>query len=285
MAGRQPPIDRLRKIMAKLRDPDGGCPWDREQTFATIASHTIEEAYEVVDAIETGDMDHLRDELGDLLLQVVFHAQMAKEAGLFDFDSIATAICDKMVKRHPHVFGDEIIETVDAQTNAWEEQKAGERAVKGGDSDYVSVLADVTPALPAPTRAMKLQKRAARVGFDWPAAEDAAHKIHEELAEVKAELAMPDTDDHDRKLEEELGDLLFAVVNLARKLSVDPERALRRANAKFVRRFNRIEDILRADGRNPEQSTLEEMDRLWNQAKAEERNPPPLSPRLTTKAG
>ena len=129
-----PPIDRLREIMAKLRDPDGGCPWDREQTLATIASHTIEEAYEVVDAIETGDMDHLRDELGDLLLQVVFHAQMAKEAGLFDFDSIATAICDKMVKRHPHVFGDEIIETVDAQTNAWEEQKAGERAVKGGDS-------------------------------------------------------------------------------------------------------------------------------------------------------
>ena len=202
MAGRQPhrPTE---KIMAKLRDPDGGCPGSGAD-FATIASHTIEEAYEVVDAIETGDMDHLRDELGDLLLQVVFHAQMAKEAGLFDFDSIATAICDKMVKRHPHVFGDEIIETVDAQTTAWEDQQAGDRAVTGGDSDYVSVLADVTPALPAPTRAMKLQKRAARVGFDWPAAEDAAHKIHEELAEVKAELAMPDTDDHDRKLEEEL---------------------------------------------------------------------------------
>ena len=270
MAGRQPPIDRLRKIMAKLRDPDGGCPWDREQTFATIASHTIEEAYEVVDAIETGDMDHLRDELGDLLLQVVFHAQMAKEAGLFDFDSIATAICDKMVKRHPHVFGDEIIETVDAQTNAWEEQKAEERAVKGGDSDYVSVLADVTPALPAPTRAMKLQKRAARVGFDWPAAEDAAHKIHEELAEVKAELAMPDTDDHDRKLEEELGDLLFAVVNLARNFPSTRKGASTRQRE--------IRPPVQPDRGHPARRWPQSRtvhpggnDRLWNQAKAEER--------------
>ena len=184
------PVEALKAIMAKLRDPDGGCPWDLEQDFKTIAPHTIEEAYEVADAIETGDMDHLRDELGDLLLQVIFHAQMANELGAFDFDDVARSINDKMVRRHPHVFGDADIKTSDAQTQAWEAQKAEERAAKAeaeGDEAH-SVLADVTPGLPALTRALKLQKRAARVGFDWPGAEDVIHKLAEELGEVQAEL-------------------------------------------------------------------------------------------------
>lgn len=270
---KETPIERLKAIMAKLRDPDGGCPWDLEQTFTTIAPHTIEEAYEVADAIQSGDMDHLKDELGDLLLQVIFHAQMAKEAGHFNFDAIATGIADKMVKRHPHVFSDQVIATAEAQTEAWEDQKAEERAAKAKAAglDFVSVLADVTPGLPALTRAMKLQKRAARVGFDWPGAEDVIAKLSEELQEVRVEMAAKDHPDQQDRIEDEMGDLLFVVTNLARKLDVDPEIALRRANAKFTSRFQRIEEILHAEGSSPDRSTLAEMDRLWDQAKAEEK--------------
>lgn len=257
----QRPIDRLLAIMARLRGPHG-CPWDREQTFATIAPYTIEEAYEVADAIAREDMAALKDELGDLLLQVVFHAQMAAEAGQFDFEDVAAAIADKMVSRHPHVFGEARIESAAAQTLAWEERKAQERAAKAGSG--ASALDGVALALPALTRAVKLQNRAARVGFDWPDAGPVYDKIAEELAELRA---APDP----AAAAEEYGDLLFAVANLARHLKIDPEAALRAANAKFERRFKAVEAKLRALGKAPEQSSLAEMDRLWDEAKAEER--------------
>ena len=263
------PIDRLLAIMARLRDPDGGCPWDVEQTFATIAPYTVEEAYEVADAIERGDMKDLKEELGDLLLQVVFHARMAEEARLFDFDAVADAISDKLLRRHPHVFGGADQRDSAEQTVAWEAIKAEERAGKGRAE---SVLQDVPVGLPALTRALKLTKRAGRVGFDWPSVREVLDKLDEEVAELTAEIDRDDVE----AAREELGDLLFVCANLARKLDVDPEGALRGANAKFVRRFASIEGALAAQGRSPEQATLEEMEALWTAAKqAEKATAPP----------
>ena len=257
----QHPIFHLLQIMRRLRDPVGGCPWDLEQTFATIAPYTVEEAYEVADAIERGDLDDLRDELGDLLFQTVFHAQMAQEQGQFDFANVAQAICDKMLRRHPHVFGKADGRTSAEQTDAWEVIKAGERAAKGKTT---SLLDDIPASLPAMTRAVKLTKRAARVGFDWPNTTEVLAKLREELAELEVEIDAGDQ----AKAREELGDLLFVVANLARKLDIEPEDALRSANAKFVRRFSYIERSLADRGRTPDQSDLAEMDDLWNAAKA-----------------
>jgi ATP diphosphatase len=261
-------IQRLVEIMARLRDPETGCPWDREQSFATIAPYTIEEAYEVADAIARGDLAELRDELGDLLFQVVFHSRMAEEQGAFDFDQVAGAIADKMVRRHPHVFEAADGRDTTGQTVAWEEQKAAERKAAGGTD--ASALDGVALALPALLRALKLQKRAARVGFDWPDKTPIFDKIAEEIAELRHEIdqsAPPD------RIEDELGDLLFALVNLARHLDLEPEAALRRANAKFERRFRRIEDILRDAGSTPEAAGLAELDRLWDAVKEEEKAP------------
>jgi nucleoside triphosphate diphosphatase len=260
-------IERLLEVMARLRDPDGGCPWDLEQRFASIAPYTIEEAYEVADAIERQDFHDLEGELGDLLLQVVYHAQMAKEAGRFDFETVAARIAEKMIRRHPHVFGEAEVESAAAQTIAWEEAKAGEREQKktaGGDP---SILADLPLGLPALTRAAKLQRRAARVGFDWPEVAPVLEKLEEEIAEVRAELA---TGAPQERLADEVGDLLFAAANLARHLGVDGESALRRANQKFERRFRAIEAALRAAGRNLEDASLEEMEEIWQRTKARE---------------
>lgn len=257
-------MERLREIMRRLRDPETGCPWDVEQTFATIAPYTIEEAYEVADAIERQAWDELRGELGDLLFQSVFHAQMAEEAGLFTFDEVADTMSDKMVARHPHVFGDENRDkSAEQQTRDWETIKAAERAGKA----QKGVLDGVAIGLPALLRAVKLQKRAARVGFDWPDIGPVLDKIHEEAQEV-AEAR--DTLGQDA-LREEVGDLLFVVANLARHLGVEPEEALRHANAKFERRFQGIERRLAAQGRDVTQSTLEEMDALWDAEKAAEK--------------
>jgi len=259
---------RLRAIMARLRNPDGGCPWDLEQDFATIAPYTIEEAYEVADAIEHGDMAALKDELGDLLLQVVFHAQMAREAGHFDFDDVARGIAEKMIRRHPHVFGDVDIKTADAQTKAWEEHKESERAAKAvAEGRRPSVLDGVAAGLPALMRALKLQRRAARVGFDWPNAADVLVKIDEELSEIKQEMSI---ERDAARMQDEIGDLLFACVNLARHLEVDPEAALRHANAKFERRFRGVEDRVAAAGRTPAESSLDELEAAWQQVKAGE---------------
>jgi MazG family protein len=260
-----PAIDRLLSIMDRLRDPKGGCPWDLEQSFKTIAPHTIEEAYEVVEAIESGDRAALKDELGDLLFQVVFYARLGKEEGCFDFAAIAEAISEKMLRRHPHVFADADIKDAASQTVAWEATKAAERAKK---SENPGVLDGVSTALPASTRALKLQARAARVGFDWPDASQVLDKIEEEIGEVRHEIVT--NAPHDR-LEDEMGDLLFACVNLARKLKIDPETALRRGNAKFERRFRSIEADLATDGRTPAQSGLEEMEALWVKAKQAEK--------------
>jgi len=254
------PIDRLLDIMARLRDRDRGCPWDREQDFATIAPYTIEEAYEVADAIERRDMAALKDELGDLLFQVVFHARMAEEAGLFAFDDVAEAVSEKMVRRHPHVFGDVEIADAAAQTEAWEAHKAKERAVAGA---AVSVLDGVAHALPALLRAAKISRRAARIGFDWPDAQGVFAKIREEIAEIEVEIATSDAE----RLEDEVGDLLFAAANLARKLEVEPETALRRATAKFERRFRRVEKLAaeRDIGRD-----IDALEALWQQVKKDE---------------
>ena len=257
------PIDDLIAIMARLRDLERGCPWDKEQDFATIAPYTIEEAYEVADAIERADMGALKDELGDLLLQVVFHARMAEEAGDFAFDDVAAAIADKMVRRHPHVFGDVEIASVAAQNEAWEAHKAAERAARGGGA--ASVVDGVALALPALLRAAKISRRAARIGFDWPDARAVIPKIAEEIAELEAEL---DADAAPTALEEEMGDLLFAVANLARKLEVEPETALRRATAKFERRFRRVEALAakRGIGRD-----LDALEALWQEVKKMEK--------------
>ena len=264
----QHPLDRLLAIMARLRSKDGGCPWDLEQTFATIAPHTIEEAYEVAEAIEAGDRASLKDELGDLLFQVVFYAQMAREEGSFDFDAIAEAICEKMIRRHPHIFGTgKAVETAGAQLKAWETQKAEERAAKAGAGSPPSALDGVGVGLPALTRAQKLQARAARVGFDWPEARQVLDKIEEEIGEVKAEIGACAPID---RLEDEVGDLLFATVNLARKLSLDAESALRRGSRKFERRFHAIEAALAAQGRTPQEAGLEAMEALWVAAKEAE---------------
>lgn len=264
----QHPLFRLISIMAALRDPDGGCAWDKAQTYASIAPYTVEEAYEVADAIERGDLADLRDELGDLLLQVVFHAQMAKEQGAFAFEDVARAINDKMIRRHPHVFAQETYESLDAQIAGWDAIKAAERDAKGKNGGGApSVLDDVPTGLPALTRAVKLSKRAARVGFVWPSAKEVLEKLQEEIAELQVEIDAGDQD----KARDELGDVLFVVANLARELKVDPEDALRASNAKFTRRFHYIEAALAADGRSPEQSDLAEMDGLWDQAKVAER--------------
>lgn len=271
-------IDRLIEIMARLRHPECGCPWDVRQSFASIAPYTIEEAYEVADAIERHDLDALRDELGDLLLQVVFHARMAEEAKAFDFEAVAGTISDKMIRRHPHVFGEDNIRDVETQRLAWEAHKDAERNAKaaadaakatGGRAASESALDGVALALPALLRALKLQRRAARVGFDWDASGPILDKIEEEIQELRHEMtrAAPAI-----RLEDELGDLLFAVVNLARRLEIDPEAALRSANSKFERRFRRVEALLAKEGKAPREATLAEMDALWEQAKFEERD-------------
>ena len=258
------PIDRLLEIMARLRAPEGGCPWDLEQTFATIAPYTVEEAYEVADAIERGDLNDLREELGDLLFQVVFHARMAEEQQAFAFDDVVDAIVSKMIRRHPHVFGEADHRTSEEQTRAWEVIKAEERAAKG---KAASLLDDVPVGLPALTRAVKLSKRAAGVGFVWPTIAEVVEKLHEEVGELEAEIAAGDKD----KARAELGDVLFVVANIARTLDIEPEDALRATNAKFARRFRFIEAALRERGKTPQDSDLAEMDDLWNAAKAAEK--------------
>jgi tetrapyrrole methylase family protein/MazG family protein/ATP diphosphatase len=257
-------IDRLLKLMATLRDPQHGCPWDVKQTFQTIAPYTIEEAYEVADAIERNDLNDLRGELGDLLFQVVFHSQMAREQNAFSFDDVVDAICDKMERRHPHVFGDTKIANAEEQTIAWEEHKRRERA-----ASRAGVLDDVPVGLPALTRASKLGKRAAQVGFEWADVSGALDKVQEEVEELRAELATSGIDKD--RTQREIGDLLFSLVNVCRYLSIDPENALRLTNAKFERRFRYIEEQLGALGRSPEDSSLEEMDTLWEEAKRKER--------------
>lgn len=254
-------LARLMEIMRRLRDPETGCPWDIEQDFASIAPYTIEEAYEVADAIERGEMGELRDELGDLLLQVVYHSQMAQEAGFFGFEDVVDSISTKMYRRHPHVFGDESRDKSAAQQVAdWEAIKAAERE---GKPETVSVLDGVAAGLPALTRAVKLQNRAARVGFDWPETGMVLDKIIEESGElVEARDSLGE-----EEIAEEFGDLMFVMANLARHLDIEPETALRSANAKFIRRFNMVEDLLKARGKAPEHSNLEEMDALWNEAK------------------
>jgi ATP diphosphatase len=289
-----PRMADLLEIMRRLRDPQSGCPWDIEQTFATIAPYTIEEAYEVADAIDRNDLAHLKDELGDLLLQVVFHARMAEEGGHFDFGDVVAAICDKMIRRHPHVFdahgranaaggrmpgaaADARVESAAAQTLAWEEHKKREREAAAADGTPPSALDGVARGLPEWQRSVKLQKRAASLGFDWPHVDDVFAKLHEEIDECRAEFAAlreaPDAARARDRLEDELGDLLFVAANLTRHGGVDFGGALRRANAKFERRFRRMEALARAAGTPLESLDLAQQDALWNVAKAEERQP------------
>jgi len=266
-------IDDLLRVMARLRDPESGCPWDREQSFATIAPYTIEEAYEVADAIARGDLDGLKDELGDLLLQVVYHARMAEEEARFAFADVVDAITAKMIRRHPHVFEDESLRDAFETSGTWDRIKAEEKAARQSQSGEGSLLDDVPLALPALARAVKLQSRAARVGFDWPSLAPVFGKVEEEITVLKAAIADEKHKTHApaaRKVTEEFGDLLFVMANVARHLKIDPEAALRDANAKFVRRFASIEAALRAEGRTPQDATLEEMDALWDEAKAAE---------------
>jgi len=286
-------IRRLLTIMSRLRDPEHGCPWDREQDFRSVAPYTIEEAYEVADAIERADLTALRDELGDLLFQVVFHSQLAMEQGAFDFEAVAAAISDKMERRHPHVFGDEKVADAAEQTVAWEEHKrreraqrhaAGQSSARAATAGYspeakaeenrelpgvpASVMDDVPRALPALTRAAKLGKRAASVGFQWPDLSGVLDKIEEEVAELRAALALDSAQsERQAQIEAELGDLFFSLVNFSRHLKVDPERALRGTNQKFEQRFRHVETRLREQGKEPGQASLEEMERLWKEAK------------------
>ncbi len=261
--------DHLLEIMVKLRDPLGGCPWDVEQNFKSIAPYTIEEAYEVADAIARGNMIDLKNELGDLLFQVIFHAQMASEAGYFTYEDVVSAISKKMVRRHPHVFSDAVIESADAQTSAWEDIKAQERLA----SRDKSALADVPVAMPALTRADKLQKRAARVGFDWDRPERVLDKIKEEVAEVEAETNAALDGERDG-MAEEIGDLLFACANLARKWGIDPETALHRGNEKFERRFRAMEAYFQDTGTEMASLSLEEMENAWVMIKNAQREAP-----------
>ena len=259
MADDSSPIERLRGVMARLRSPEGGCPWDIEQTFETIAPYTIEEAYEVADAIESGEPQKIRDELGDLLFQVVFHARMAEERGWFDFDAVATAIHDKLVRRHPHVFAG----TDFAKAN-WEELKAQERAASANErGERASILDDVPRALPALSRAAKLGKRASRVGFDWPDVAGIRDKLDEELAELDVEVAASRTD----AVAEELGDALFTLVNLGRKLELDAEESLRAANVKFEKRFRHMESLCRSRGLSLDALSPAQWDALWVESK------------------
>ena len=252
-------IGRLLEIMRRLRDPERGCPWDREQTWESIAPHTIEEAYELEDAIRKGDPAHVQDELGDLLFQVVCQARIAEEAGVFAFDDVVDSICDKLERRHPHVFGEARADSAAQVSTAWEAQKARERAARGGNG----VLDGVAVGLPALTRAAKLGQRAARVGFDWTGAAGVLDKLHEELAELDAALASTDRS----QAGEELGDLLFTAAQLARHLELDPETCLRSANRKFEERFGGVEQQLAAEGRSAAEVTPVELERLWERAK------------------
>ncbi|MDY7566054.1 nucleoside triphosphate pyrophosphohydrolase [Pseudomonas sp. RTC3] len=269
-------LEDLLHLMARLRDPQFGCPWDVKQTYASIVPHTLEEAYEVADAIERGDFDHLQGELGDLLFQVVYYSQLAREEGRFEFDGVVDSITRKLIRRHPHVFptGDlyaplETPQLDEAQVKQrWEEIKAEERAAKSDVPEQLSLLDDVPGVLPALSRSAKLQKRAAQVGFDWPDALPVVDKVREELDEVLEAMA----DNDAPAIADEVGDLLFAVVNLARHLKVDPESALRAANTKFERRFRFIEQALRQTHRPIENCTLEELDALWGEAKRQEKN-------------
>ena len=270
-------LNDLLHLMARLRDPQHGCPWDLQQNYASIVPHTLEEAYEVADAIESGDFDHLPGELGDLLFQVVYYSQLAREEGRFEFATVVDAITRKLIRRHPHVFpdgdlyGSPELPRLDeaAIKQRWEEIKAEERAEKAVAPEQLSLLDDVPSALPALSRAAKLQKRAAQVGFDWPEALPVVDKVREELGEVLE--AMSENDP--QAIAEELGDLLFVVVNLARHLKVDPENALRAANGKFERRFRFIEQALREAGRPIEHCDLDELDALWGEAKKAEQSP------------
>ncbi len=257
-------LNTLRRIMSALRDPETGCPWDVEQDFATIAPYTIEEAYEVADAIQRGNSEDLCEELGDLLLQVIYHSQMASESGAFTVDDVIAGISAKMVRRHPHVFGDEKTRQAGIAKGFWEKIKASEKAARGG-SEPASVLDDVPLPLPALTRAEKLQKRAARAGFDWPDTSGPLAKVTEELGEFEDALDRGEPD----KVTEEFGDLLFSMVNLARHQNIDPEEALRQANAKFTRRFQHVEAGLAQQGRSLDGANLDEMDTLWDEAKTQ----------------
>lgn len=278
-SGGQGRIADLLAVMARLRDQETGCPWDIEQTFATIAPYTIEEAYEVADAIERGDLDGLKDELGDLLLQVVYHAQMASETDAFVFADVVQAITEKMIRRHPHVFEDPSRRQEFMATDLWDRIKAQEKAERGEATEAKSVLADVPVGLPGLTRAVKLQKRAAKVGFDWPELTPVLAKVEEELGELKTAIAdtggtsAGSTGRGGTGIEEEFGDMMFVMANVARHLGVDPEAALRAANAKFIRRFKSIETALAAQGRAPGDATLDEMDALWDAAKRNEQKP------------
>ncbi len=264
-------IGRLIEIMAALRDPATGCPWDVVQNFATIAPYTVEEAHEVADAIARGDLSDLRDELGDLLLQVVYHARMAEEIGAFAFPDVVEAITTKLIRRHPHVFGDEDARAAGAAKGFWEKAKAEEKRARAESLDGVpgkGLLEDVAPGLPALQRAVKLQAKASTVGFDWNDPRSVLAKLREEIDEIEAELAHAPVDSG--RAADEVGDLLFAVANLARHLEIDPDQALRRTNAKFVRRFGAIEAALAAGGRSPAEASLDEMEALWQGAKADE---------------
>ncbi len=258
-------LNRLLEIMARLRDPATGCPWDLEQTFATVAPYTIEEAYEVADAIEQDDLSSLHEELGDLLFQVVFHARMAEEAGHFDFETVAEAIADKMVRRHPHVFGNETVASTAAQTVRWEEQKASERA-EAADPKGHSALDGIPKTLPVLTRAEKMGRRAARVGFDWPDVDGVLQKIEEELKELRAAI----DGGKPQQAAQELGDLLFATTNLARHLGTDPETSLRGTIAKFERRFREVEKSFTREGRDISEASLDDMEMRWQAAKGSE---------------
>lgn len=253
-------MDRLLRIMARLRDPQTGCPWDIRQDFRSIAPYTLEEAYEVADAIERGDLDDLRDELGDLLFQVVYHARMAEENDAFSFDDVNEAICDKLIRRHPHVFGAEVITDAKAQTIAWEAHKARERQEKG--APVTSALDGISGGLPALSRASKLGARASSVGFDWPGVSGVMDKLHEELVELEEVLEK----DRDRE-EEEIGDLLFCIVNLCRHREIDAEAALRRGNNKFETRFRKLESQLASMGKNATDMSIDELESLWQCAK------------------
>ncbi len=259
-------INALLKIMARLRAPDG-CPWDHQQTFDSIAPYTIEEAYEVADAIARNDMPDLKDELGDLLFQTVYHAQMAQEIGAFNFSDVVEAICTKMISRHPHVFGNAEIANAEAQTVAWDEYKARERAAKPGGDTRKGLLDEVPLNLPALTRAVKLQSRAAKAGFDWPEIAPVIEKVREEIGELEVEISSGASA---ARLGDELGDILFATVNIARHLKLDPETALRAASQKFERRFAYIEQRLAETGKQPSGCTLAELDALWDAAKRDE---------------
>lgn len=273
-------IDALLQVMAALRTPETGCPWDLEQTFKTIAPYTIEEAYEVADAIDRGDLADLKDELGDLLLQVVYHARLAEEENAFDFGDVTAAITRKMIRRHPHVFGDDDQRKAGAAKGFWERIKAQERAEKAAHRDaagqsndevMASALDGIPHNMPALVRALKLQNKAAKVGFDWPSLEPVMAKMREELAELDEVLAQTDAGRHRDAVKDEFGDLLFVMVNVARHLGIDPEDSLRRTNAKFERRFHSIEQSLNDAGRTASDASLEEMDALWDAAKRAER--------------